>query len=168
MSKLLEVMNLKKYYQSNRGTLHAVDDVSLSINKGETLGVVGESGCGKSTLGKTILQLVPATSGKVVFDGIETTAMNEKEFTAMRPQLQMIFQDPMSSLNPRMNVKQQIAEPLSIYKVYKDKESMEKRIFELMDTVGLARRYADIYPHELDGGAGSASASPKRWRSILS
>ncbi|NLT15850.1 MAG: ATP-binding cassette domain-containing protein [Clostridiales bacterium] len=152
MSHLLEVKSLKKYYHTNRGLLHAVDDVSVTIDKGKTLGVVGESGCGKSTLGKTILRLVAATSGTVVFDGQETTGMSDKEFTAIRPQLQMIFQDPMSSLNPRMNVRQQIAEPLSIYKVFNDKQSLERKIYELMDTVGLARRYANVYPHELDGG----------------
>ena len=152
MNHLLEVNNLKKYYHTNRGLLHAVDDVSVTIDKGKTLGIVGESGCGKSTLGKTVLRLVPATSGTVVFDNKDTTAMSDKEFTAIRPQLQMIFQDPMSSLNPRMNIHQQIAEPLIIYKVFDDKESREKKIVELMDTVGLARRYANMYPHELDGG----------------
>jgi peptide/nickel transport system ATP-binding protein len=132
--------------------LHAVDDVSFSMHYGETLGVVGESGCGKSTLGKTILRLEPPTSGEIIFEGEDITNIDDKEFKALRPKMQMIFQDPLSSLNPRMSVSQQIAEPLRIYKVYKSNEEMEKRVLELMDIVGLARRYVDTYPHELDGG----------------
>lgn len=149
---LLDVQHLKKYFPVSKGTLHAVDDVTFKIEHGETLGVVGESGCGKSTLGKTILRLTPPTSGDIFFDGVNICKLNDKEFQKLRPQMQMIFQDPLSSLNPRMSVKQQIAEPLLIYNVYKDSAEREKRIFELMDTVGLARRTADMYPHELDGG----------------
>ena len=152
MSTLLEVTNLKKYYHVSSGTLHAVDDVSFTMEKGETLGVVGESGCGKSTLGKTILRLTAPTSGSIKYEGRELTELSDREFVKLRPDLQMIFQDPMSSLNPRMSVKQQIEEPLLIYKRYPDKAEREKRVLELMDTVGLARRYADMYPHELDGG----------------
>ncbi len=152
MSGMLNVKNLKKYFPVSGGTLHAVDDVSFTLNYGETLGVVGESGCGKSTLGKTILRLMAPTSGEIVFEGKDITFINNKEFTALRPQMQMIFQDPLSSLNPRMSVSQQIAEPLRIYNYYKSSDEMEKRVLELMDTVGLARRYAETYPHELDGG----------------
>ena len=152
MSAILEVKNLKKYYTVSSGTLHAVDDVSFTLNYGETLGVVGESGCGKSTLGKTLLRLIQPTAGEVIFEGEDITNVDQKGFNALRPKMQMIFQDPMSSLNPRMSIFQQIAEPLRIYNIYKDKEQLEKRVHELMDTVGLARRYVETYPHELDGG----------------
>jgi len=152
MSEILKVTHLKKYFPVPAGTLHAVDDVSFSMQYGETLGVVGESGCGKSTLGKTLLRLEPPTSGEVLFEGQDITALDEKEFKAFRPKMQMIFQDPLSSLNPRMSVSQQIAEPLRIYKVYQNKNELDQRVLELMDIVGLARRYVDTYPHELDGG----------------
>ena len=152
MSTLLEVKNLKKYFPVPSGTLHAVDDVTFTLDQGKTLGVVGESGCGKSTLGKTILRLTNPTSGEVIYNGRNIAAISDKEFVALRPELQMIFQDPMSSLNPRMSVKEQIEEPLLIYKRYPDRAEREKKVLELMDTVGLARRYADMYPHELDGG----------------
>ena len=149
---LLQVENLKKYFMVPDGMLHAVDDVSFTLDIGETLGVVGESGCGKSTLGKTILQLIGPTSGKIIFDGEDISKVDSKKFVELRPKMQMIFQDPLSSLNPRMSVSQQIAEPLLIHKVCPDKEALNKRVLELMDTVGLARRYSDTYPHELDGG----------------
>ncbi len=152
MSTLLEVRNLKKYFPVPNGTLHAVDDVTFNLNKGETLGIVGESGCGKSTLGKTILRLTNPTSGQVIYNGRDIAAISDKEFVKLRPELQMIFQDPMSSLNPRMSVKEQIEEPLLIYKRYPDRAERSKKVLELMDTVGLARRYAEMYPHELDGG----------------
>ena len=152
MSVLLDVKNLKKYYPVSGGTLHAVDDVTFTMNKGETLGVVGESGCGKSTLGKTILRLTNPTSGSIIYNGTDLNTLSDSEFKKLRPQLQMIFQDPMSSLNPRMSVKQQIEEPMLIYHTIPDKHEREKRVLELMDTVGLARRYAEMYPHELDGG----------------
>ncbi len=150
--KKLEIKNLKKYYQVLDGTLHAVDGISLGIEAGETLGVVGESGCGKSTLGKTILRLVEPTSGEVYFDGTDIMALSAKEFHRYRLKMQMIFQDPFSSLDPRMTVKQLIAEPMQIYKVTKSKEEMNKRVGELMDLVGLASRLEGSYPHELDGG----------------
>ena len=149
---LLEVEHLKKYFMVPDGTLHAVDDVSFTLDIGETLGVVGESGCGKSTLGKTILQLTRPTSGKILFDGEDISKVDNKKFVELRPKMQMIFQDPLSSLNPRMSVSQQIAEPLRIHKVCASEEELNKRVLELMDTVGLARRYTDTYPHELDGG----------------
>ena len=149
---LLEVTNLKKYFMVPDGMLHAVDDVSFTLDVGETLGVVGESGCGKSTLGKTILHLTKPTSGKIIFKGEDISKIDNKKFVDLRRDMQMIFQDPLSSLNPRMSVSEQIAEPLKIQKVCSDEAEINKRVLSLMDTVGLARRYAQTYPHELDGG----------------
>ena len=147
---LIEVENLKKYFKTNRGMLHAVDDVSFTIEKGQTLGVVGESGCGKSTLGRVLIKLLDATDGKVIFEGQDIT--KEKNSLALRRKMQMIFQDPFSSLNPRMSVSQIIAEPLEIHHICKNSEEKDNKIKELMDTVGLAERFANAYPHELDGG----------------
>lgn len=149
---LLEVKNLKKYFKTPAGMLHAVDDVSFSIPRGKTLGVVGESGCGKSTLGRTVLQLYEPTAGEILFDGKNITNLPKKEFHQVRPRLQMIFQDPYSSLNGRMTVRQLIAEPLIVNKVCKTRAEMEKKIDRMMETVGLAGRLAMAYPHELDGG----------------
>ena len=150
--KLLEVKNLKKYFNVAAGELHAVDGVSLTLEKGRTLGIVGESGCGKSTLGRTLLMLNKPTSGSVVFDGKELTTMGKHEFKAVQPKMQMIFQDPFSSLNGRMTVRQLIAEPLIVNRVCKSKQEMWERVDKMMETVGLAQRLADAYPHELDGG----------------
>lgn len=150
--KILEVQNLKKYFKTARGTLHAVDDVSFSIRRGETLGVVGESGCGKSTLGRTVIHLLERTSGQIIFDGKDISDVTKSELKALRRDVQMIFQDPFSSLNPRMSVSQIIAEPLIIYKACANKQELGKEVARLMDTVGLARRFANSYPHELDGG----------------
>lgn len=119
--KILEVQNLKKYFKTARGTLHAVDDVSFSIRRGETLGVVGESGCGKSTLGRTVIHLLERTSGQIIFDGKDISDVTKSELKALRRDVQMIFQDPFSSLNPRMSVSQIIAEPLIIYKACANK-----------------------------------------------
>jgi len=152
MSTLLEVNNLKKYFKTAKGMLHAVDDVTFKIDKGKTLGVVGESGCGKSTLGRTIIQLHEPTEGQVIFEGKEITNMTKREFDSVRPQMQMIFQDPYSSINPRMSVAQIISEPLIIYKRFNNNKDMIKEVAKLMDTVGLASRLANSYPHELDGG----------------
>ncbi|MBR6114427.1 MAG: ATP-binding cassette domain-containing protein [Oscillospiraceae bacterium] len=154
MSEILQVKNLKKYFKTSRGMLHAVDDVTFSIEEGHTLGVVGESGCGKSTLGRTIIRLQPLTSGTVIFDGISTDdrRMSRSELKAYRRNMQMIFQDPYSSLDARMSVSEIIAEPLINYGVYRSRDELWKAVFELMDTVGLARRLANSYPHELDGG----------------
>ncbi len=149
---LLECINLKKYFDTPGGTLHAVDDVSFKLREGKTLGVVGESGCGKSTLGRTILRLTPPTGGKIIFDGENITEKNPKEMIQLRQKMQMIFQDPFSSLDPKMTVSQIIEEPLRIHKVYKSKEERSKRVNELMEIVGLDDRYVNIYPHELDGG----------------
>ena len=149
---LLECKNLKKYFNTPRGTLHAVDDVSFKLEKGKTLGVVGESGCGKSTLGRTILKLLEPTDGNIIFDGKDITNMKKKEFTKYRKDMQLIFQDPFASLDPKMSVYQIIEEPLKIFKVYKTKKETEERVIELMKTVGLDERYINTYPHELDGG----------------
>lgn len=132
--------------------LHAVDDVTFDIERGKTLGVVGESGCGKSTLGKTLIRMHEATSGSVTFDGQEITSMPLKDFKNMRMRMQMIFQDPYASLDPRMSVSQLIAEPLQTYHLAKNKKELDEKVFALMDEVGLARRLANSYPHELDGG----------------
>ena len=149
---LLQVDHLKKYFKSAKGTVHAVDDVSFTIEKGKTLGVVGESGCGKSTLGRTIIRLQEPTEGTVLFEGKNISALNQKELWKQRREMQMIFQDTFSSLNPRMTISQTIEEPLKLYGLCADKESRQKRVAELMDTVGLARRLYNTYPHELDGG----------------
>lgn len=152
MSTLLSVKGLKKYFNTNDGTLHAVDDVSFDIEEGTTLGVVGESGCGKSTLGRTILQLLPATEGRVIFEGEDITAADKKKFHELRQKMQIIFQDPFASLNPRMTVSQIIGEPLVIYNMCRDKEEYRKRVKDIMEVVGLASRLENSYPHELDGG----------------
>ena len=150
--ELLELKHLKKYYSTPHGKLHAVDDVNLTIHAGETVGIVGESGCGKSTLGKTVLRLEEPTSGEIWFDGEEISQISKRKFFELRPKMQMIFQDPYASLDPRMNVTALIREPLLLYKVEKDKEALQKRVEKLMDTVGIARRFANSYPHEMDGG----------------
>ncbi len=149
---LLDVQHLKKYFSTSSGMLHAVDDVSFQIERGKTLGIVGESGCGKSTIGRTILRLLEPTSGKVIFDGVDLTTLSKEELRVMRQKMQIIFQDPFSSLDPRMTVSQTIAEPLKLHGIIKDKRAREKRVLELMDIVGLAERLYDTYPHELDGG----------------
>jgi len=152
MSTLLEVKNLKKYFKVPAGTLHAVDDVSFCIKAGSTMGVVGESGCGKSTLGRTLIHLLPPTEGQILLDGKSITNVKKRQLHGLRKDMQMIFQDPFSSLNPRMSVSQAIGEPLQIYGMVKDRQELDRRVRETMDTVGLAARLADSYPHELDGG----------------
>ncbi|NPV75359.1 MAG: ABC transporter ATP-binding protein [Anaerolineae bacterium] len=149
---LLEVKNLKKYFQTPRGMLHAVDDVSFKIAEGKTLGVVGESGCGKSTTGRAILRLVEPTSGEVNFDGIDILKLNPEQMRKMRQHMQIIFQDPYSSLDPRKTISQTIEEPLRLNHIIPDKNARIERVFELMETVGLAERLFNTYPHELDGG----------------
>ena len=149
---LLEVKNLKKYFKTPRGMLHAVDNISFTLEKGKTLGVVGESGCGKTTTGRTILRLEEPTSGEVIFEGKDITKLSKDEMRLMRKEMQLIFQDPYSSLNPRMTVSQAIEEPLVLSRLYPDKDARFMRVLELMDTVGLARRLINAYPHELDGG----------------
>lgn len=151
-SPLIETRKLRKYYKAGGGWLHAVDDVDLCIAKGTTLGIVGESGCGKSTLGRTLLRLEVATSGQVLFEGRDLLQMNKHDFAIARCDLQMIFQDPYSSLNPRMNIEELIAESIVVNKMCHGRSAVEQRVAELMDTVGIAARFADSYPHELDGG----------------
>lgn len=129
-----------------------MDDINFKIEKGQTLGVVGESGCGKSTLGRTVIHLHERTSGQILFDGKDVSDLSKHELKEFRSHVQMIFQDPFSSLNPRMSVSQLIAEPLLIYKTSKSSADLGKEVGRLMDTVGLARRFANSYPHELDGG----------------
>lgn len=153
MSELLRVEGLKKYFKTPKGQLHAVDGVSFSIEKGKTLGVVGESGCGKSTLGRCIIHLLDTTDGKIFFEGRDITNIRKEDLKESRKDMQMIFQDPFSSINPRMTVKSIIMEPMVIHNMYGgDKAKQEEKVLEIMDTVGLARRLADSYPHELDGG----------------
>jgi len=148
---LLECRNLKKYFETPLGQLHAVDNVSFSLDKGRTLGIVGESGCGKSTLGRTILRLTPHSDGEVLFEGQNILRYSRSQMMNLRRQMQIIFQDPFSSLNPRMTVSSIIEEPFRIHKIL-NKEERRRRVVELMDTVGLAERYVNTYPHELDGG----------------
>ena len=152
MAPLLEVKELKKYFKTPKGMLHAVDGVSFSLEAGRTLGVVGESGCGKSTLGRVILHLLENTGGEILFDGQDVTKPGPAKLKELRKDMQMIFQDPYSSIDPRMRVRDIIGEPLQIYRHYKDKEDYNRQVSELMDRVGLAIRVADAYPHELDGG----------------
>lgn len=149
----LETRHLKKYFEiSKTKTLHAVDDVNLVIKQGSTLGVVGESGCGKTTLGRTILGLAPATGGEILYEGNDITKYNARQQKALRKEIQIIFQDPYSSINPRHSVKKTIAEPLLVNGIVKHKKEREEQVLALMDKVGLARRLADSFPHELDGG----------------
>lgn len=154
----IRVENLKKYFPTKRGMLHAVDDVSFEIHKGETLGLVGESGCGKSTLGRCLIRLLDSTSGKVLLqnaDGVgytDVTKVSPREMKELRKRVQIVFQDPYSCLNPRLSVWELIAEPLIVNNIYSDKNEMRRRIRSLMDTVGLAERLENSYPHELDGG----------------
>lgn len=150
MNTILEVKHLKKYFESKAGLLHAVDDVSFSVEKGETLGVVGESGCGKSTLGRTIQHLLDATDGAILFKGRDVTHLSKRETRDFMKEVQMIFQDPYSSLNPRMTVKQIIMEPLLIDGM--KKKEAEAKVREMMETVGLDTRFENAYPNELDGG----------------
>lgn len=152
MIELLEVRNLKKYFKTPGGMLHAVDDVSFCVESGKTIGVVGESGCGKSTLGRTILGLLEAQSGQVLYKGEDITHKKGKQRRELRRNMQMIFQDPFSSLDPRMCVSELIAEPLSEFRVFRTRAELDARVRELMDTVGLAERLSGAYPHELDGG----------------
>lgn len=149
---LIETKNLKKYFQTSEGSLHAVDNINLKIDKGKTLGVVGESGCGKSTLGRTILRLLDATDGEVLYKGQNILNYNFNQMLNMRKNMQIIFQDPYASLNPRMTVSEIIAEPIKVSKIITGNRKINIKVSELMDTVGLAKRLVNAYPHELDGG----------------
>ena len=155
---ILEVKHLSKYFQVSKGLfrkhsyIKAVDDVSFTIRKGETLGLVGESGCGKTTIGRTILKLYTATAGKILFDGQDISNLNEREMIPFRRKMQMIFQDPYASLNPRMTVADIIAEGIDIHGLAKDKEDRTRRVYELLDQVGLNREHANRFVHEFSGG----------------
>lgn len=151
MPPRIEVKNLKKYFETHKGTLHAVDDVSFKIETGKTMGIVGESGCGKSTLGRTVTHLLPSTDGQILYDGKDVTHINKKELSQLRDNIQLIFQDPYSSLNPRFTVKQTIQEPLRLSGKYNEAQ-LEAETNRIMDMAGIERRLRMAYPHELDGG----------------
>jgi peptide/nickel transport system ATP-binding protein len=142
---------VKKYFTTPKGALHAVDDVSFSIEKGKTMGIVGESGCGKSTLGRTIIHLQESTGGQIFYQGKDVTQVNKKELKSLRHEMQIIFQDPYSSLDPRKTVESTIREPMVLSKLY-TKAGINERVDELMNLVGVDRRMRRSYPHELDGG----------------
>lgn len=150
---LIETVNLKKLFKLNGGALlHAVDGINMKVYSGETIGVVGESGCGKSTLGRTILRLLEPTSGQILYNGVDITQLKSGKMRELRKDLQIIFQDPYSSIDPRKSVIEVIAEYMFIHNTFPSKGAIYNRAAELMDLVGLARRYANSYPHELDGG----------------
>ena len=149
---LLEIKNLKKYFPTPRGTVHAVDDITFSIEKGETMGLVGESGCGKSTLGRTIIHLLESTDGTIHFEGKDVTHLKKNGLVKLREDMQIIFQDPHSSLNPRMTVRDTITEPLKLSRRFNTIKSLETETNRLMDLVGIESRFRVSYPHELDGG----------------
>ena len=149
---ILEVRNLKKYFPTAKGLLYAVDDVSFAVERGRTLGLVGESGCGKSTTGRAILRLLEPTGGEVLFEEANILKYDRRRMQKLRKDMQIIFQDPFSSLDPRMSVGKIIAEPITLNRLIAGKEAVDRRVRELMDRVGLAQRLINNYPHELDGG----------------
>ncbi len=151
MAGFIELKDLKTYFKVPNGTVHAVDGVNLDIDKGRTIGIVGESGCGKTTLGRTILHLERATDGKIYYLGRDITNISSRELRELRKDFQLIFQDPYSSLNPRMTVEATIQEPLKLSKKYSNAE-LEDATNELMERVGIDQRLRLSYPHELDGG----------------
>jgi len=150
-NKLIEVKKLKKYFIVPSGTLHAVEEVSFHINKGETLGLVGESGCGKTTTGRLVLRLIQSTSGEVYYKGQDILLYNSKKMQKLRKEMQIIFQDPFSSLNPRKTISQIIAEPLIINKIVPLRE-VKSKVVDLMERGGLDKKLYNSFPHELDGG----------------
>lgn len=149
---LIEVKNLKKCFSTKRGLLHAVDGISFDIARGETIGLVGESGCGKSTTGRLLIRLIEATEGEVFFEGKDILKMSSREMRMQRKKMQIVFQDPYSSLDGRRTVFESIEEPLKVNGNVADRHARENRVHELMDIVGLADRWVNSYPHELDGG----------------
>ena len=150
--RLVEINHLKKYFHVNKGLLHAVDDVSFTIEKGKTLGIVGESGCGKSTMGRSVLRLIEPTDGEIIYKGQDFKKASGQELRKMRAEMQIIFQDPYASLNPRMTIGEIIEEPLKIQKRFASKEEMRARVLEVMEVVGLNPKYYNRYPHEFSGG----------------
>lgn len=151
MAALIEIKNLKKYFKTAAGMVHAVDDVTFSMEEGQTVGLVGESGCGKSTLGRTLIHLNESTDGQILYKGEDVTRLNRKKLQEYRKDVQMIFQDPFSSLDPRQTVQDIIMEPMKLSGSM-DMGALKDRTKELMDTVGIERRLRMCYPHELDGG----------------
>ena len=151
-NELLRVSNLKKYFQTPKGQLHAVDDISFSVRAGQTLGIVGESGCGKSTLGRTVLRILEPTEGSITFNGENILAKRGTEVKSLRRDMQMIFQDPYDSLDPRMNVEALISEPLRIHKLAQSQKERSEIARQLMEEVGIPLKNRTSYPHELDGG----------------
>lgn len=151
MAPLIETVDLKKYFKTPKGTVHAVDGVNMKIEEGHTMGVVGESGCGKSTLGRTLIHLLESTGGHLFFEGKDITEVTS-ELRKLREKMQIIFQDPYSSLNPRITVKSTIQEPLKLSGKFTNKEALEKETRRIMDLVGIEKRLRNAYPHELDGG----------------
>ncbi len=149
---ILEVSRLKKYFKTPKGMLHAVDDINFSVDRGKTLGIVGESGCGKTTTGRCLLRLVEPTSGEIIFEGTDIQNLNNRDMRRQLRNMQIIFQDPYSSLDPRKTVLQTIQEPIVSNKLIHGQAAIEDRVLELMETVGLAERLINTYPHELDGG----------------
>jgi peptide/nickel transport system ATP-binding protein len=149
---LLEVKDLKKYFKTSKGLLHAVDGINFTIERGKTLGIVGESGCGKTTTGRTILKLIEPTSGDIIFEGENISNYRRSRMRKIRRNMQIIFQDPYSSLNPRMTVSQTIREPIILNRILANRNEIDERVLELMDLVGLDDRLYNAYPHELDGG----------------
>ena len=151
MASLVEIQGLKKYFSTPKGALHAVDDINMTFEEGKTMGVVGESGCGKSTLGRTIIHLHESTGGKILFQGQDVTHVKAKELAKLRQNMQIIFQDPYSSLNPRMTVEDTLMEPLLLSGQYR-RDTLEGQVLKLMDMVGIAKRMRMAYPHEMDCG----------------
>lgn len=151
MAPVIEVKNLKKYFSVPNGELHAVDDVSFCIERGTTMGIVGESGCGKSTLGRTIIHLLESTSGQILLNGEDVTTVPRSQMKKLREKMQIIFQDPYSSLNPRMTIEETIREPLQLSGRF-SKKQLDEEVDRLMDLCGIEERLATAYPHELDGG----------------
>lgn len=149
---ILEVKNLKKYFHTPKGLLHAVDNLNFKLERGKTLGVVGESGCGKSTTGRVVLRLLEATEGEIYFENVNIRDYTKDRMNKLREEMQIIFQDPFASLNPRMTISEIIAEPLIIHKKCRDKLELNKKVKDLMEIVGLSERLVNTYPHELDGG----------------
>ena len=152
LAPLVEAIALRKYFKTPKGMLHAVEDVNLKVWPGKTLGVVGESGCGKSTLGRTILRLHQATSGQVLFEGEDILKYGKKDMKKVHLNMQMVFQDPYSSIDPRMSVRGIIAEPLEVCGALSDKKEINERVEQIMELCGLPANHANLYPHELDGG----------------
>ena len=148
MELILKLENLKKYFKVGKRVVKAVDGVSLEAEKGETLGIIGESGCGKTTLGRMIVKLIEPTDGRIIFDGIDVTSMSQKEFRPFRKRVQIVFQDPYSSLNPRMTVREILSRPMKVF----GKGDVEERVVKILEEVGLRREHAGRYPHEFSGG----------------